>query len=94
MGEGETERAWLSDLRKYVSDISSAIPVEAIILYGSAARNLNGSWSDIDVLVISDAFRGGIPIPDRISLLLRFKRGGVLRHWATHLMNWSGWLMP
>ncbi|ADN49911.1 nucleotidyltransferase domain-containing protein [Vulcanisaeta distributa] len=76
MGEGETKRAWLSDLRKYVSDISSAIPVEAIILYGSAARNLNGSWSDIDVLVISDAFRG-IPIPDRISLLLRFKRGRI-----------------
>ncbi len=78
MGEGgETEGAWLSDLRKYVSNISSAIPVEAIILYGSAARDLNGgAWSDIDVLVVSDAFRGGIPIPDRISLLLRFKRGG------------------
>ena len=76
MGEGEVEGAWLNDLRKYISDISSVIPLEAIILYGSASRNLNGAWSDIDILVVSDAFKG-MPIPDRIGLLLRFKRGRI-----------------
>jgi len=44
-------------------------PVEGVILFGSWARGEAGIWSDVDVLVVSDAL-AGLSVPDRIGLLL------------------------
>jgi predicted nucleotidyltransferase len=76
VGEGETRGTWFNDLESFINDLSSVIPIEAVVLYGSTAKGLSGAWSDVDVIIISDAFRG-MPIPDRISLLLKSKRGRI-----------------
>ncbi|WP_291765077.1 nucleotidyltransferase domain-containing protein [Caldivirga sp. UBA161] len=76
MGEGEIEGDWFRELEVFIKELSSTIPIEAVILYGSMAKGLGGVWSDVDVLVVSDTFKG-IPILDRISLLLKFKRGRI-----------------
>ena len=70
MGRGEAEGPWLERLRGFLKRIEARLGhVEGLILFGSVARGQAGAWSDVDVLVVSDAFEG-MPVPDRIGLLL------------------------
>jgi len=50
--------------------------VEAVIVYGSAAKGGVGVWSDIDILIVSDKFRS-LSLLDRISLLMEHMRHPV-----------------
>jgi len=57
-------------LRAFLGRVEARLGrVEGVILFGSVARGQAGEWSDVDVLVVSDAFEG-MPVPDRIGLLL------------------------
>ena len=70
MGGGEAEGAWAELLRAFLKRLEARLgPVEGLILFGSAASGQAGEWSDLDVLVVSDALRG-LPVPERIELLL------------------------
>ncbi len=70
MGEGETGGPWRERLRSFVERLDQALgSVEGVILFGSWAKGEAGEWSDLDVLVVSDAF-AEFPVPDRIGLLL------------------------
>lgn len=74
MGEGEAGGPWHKLLRTFMEELDRTLgPVEGLILFGSWARGEAGTWSDVDVLVVSDAFRG-LPVPDRIGLLLEHAR--------------------
>ena len=47
-----------SKLDDFVRRLSSAIRVEAVILYGSYAKGTADEWSDIDLAVVSPDFEG------------------------------------
>ena len=40
MGGGEIKGDWFRDLELFINDLSSVIPIEAVILYGSMAKSL------------------------------------------------------
>jgi predicted nucleotidyltransferase len=52
------------------------LPVESIIIFGSYAKNQHGEWSDIDILIISDYFKG-VNILDRFKFLQELKIGRI-----------------
>jgi len=64
------------ELRDFLRRLRERMPVEAVILFGSRAKGGAGEWSDIDVLVVSDYFKG-LSVPDRFAVLLELKRGRV-----------------
>lgn len=64
------------ELREFLERLRERIPVEALILFGSHARGGAGEWSDVDVLVVSDYFKG-LTVPERLAILLELKRGRV-----------------
>lgn len=43
-------------LRDYVQTLKETIPVEAVVLFGSRARNEALRWSDFDLAVVSNSF--------------------------------------
>jgi predicted nucleotidyltransferase len=61
--------------RRYAEALATEVPLTAAIVFGSYARGDFNTWSDIDVLVISDH------LPDngraRLDLLWRYVEGGV-----------------
>jgi predicted nucleotidyltransferase len=70
------ERAAAIDTaRRYAEALETEVPLAAAVVFGSYARGDFNTWSDIDVLVISDQFpedgRG------RFDLLWRHVEGGV-----------------
>ena len=70
MGKGEVMEIRIGDLMDAVKGLESELgDVEAVIIYGSAAKGGMGVWSDIDVFIVSDGFRG-LSLLDRISLLM------------------------
>ena len=70
MGKGEVMEIRIGDLMDAVKGLESELgDVEAVIIYGSAAKGGMGVWSDIDVFMVSDGFRG-LSLLDRISLLM------------------------
>lgn len=60
----------------FAEKVKSSFPVEAILIFGSHARNRHGDWSDIDVLVVSDHFKD-ISVLDRFKMLQEFKTGRI-----------------
>ena len=75
MGEVKVKGSWLRDLEEFIKKPSPAIPIEAVILYGSMAKGLGGVRGDVYVLVIGDVFKA-YPLLDRLSLL-KLKRGRI-----------------
>jgi len=70
MGKREVMEIRIGDLMDAVKGLESELgDVEAVIIYGSAARGGMGVWSDVDILIVSDGFRG-LNLLDRISLLM------------------------
>jgi hypothetical protein len=65
----------ISVARDYVARLSSRIPVRAAAVVGSVARGDFNVWSDIDVIVVSDALPERIP--DRAAVLADVGSGGV-----------------
>ncbi|MEW6284316.1 MAG: nucleotidyltransferase domain-containing protein [Candidatus Eremiobacterota bacterium] len=55
-------------MRGYLERLRRRIPVECLAVFGSRARGDHWSDSDIDVVVVSEAFRG-MPRRERIGVL-------------------------
>ncbi len=71
MGEEEARRPWLNALASFLKKVEGELgPLEAVIVYGSAAKGLQGEWSDLDVMLVSDAFKG-LTVTERVALLLK-----------------------
>lgn len=56
-------------LKRYLHALERKLPVRAAVVFGSRARNDHWRHSDIDFLVVSEAFEG-MPRSHRIDLLL------------------------
>ncbi len=70
------ERAGAIDVaRRYVEDLAGQLDVVAGVVFGSFARGDFNSWSDIDVLVVSDDLPVGARA--RIDCLWRARPGGL-----------------
>jgi uncharacterized protein len=55
----QAERASLVDAaRAWVSRLEGRLPLERAVVFGSVARGDFNRWSDIDLLLVSPAFRG------------------------------------
>ena len=77
MGKREAREVRIGDLMDAVKGLESELgDVEAVIIYGSAAKGGMGVWSDIDVFIVSDGFRS-LSLLDRISLLMEHMRHPV-----------------
>ena len=65
----------LEAARRYAASLATEVPLVAAVVFGSYARGDFNTWSDIDVLVISDL------LPDdsrvRLELVWRHVDGGV-----------------
>jgi predicted nucleotidyltransferase len=55
-------------LKRYLAVLEENIPIHKAILYGSYAYGDPHDWSDIDLVVLSPAFRG-ISYPERLERL-------------------------
>ena len=76
MGEVGVREVRLGEALRFVEAVGSAIDVEAAIVHGSVARGVATVRSDVDVIIISEFFRG-MKIYDRVGFLLQFKVGRV-----------------
>jgi len=68
--------SWSKDVEAFAEKVKSSFPVEAILIFGSYAKNQHGDWSDIDILVLSDRFKD-VNILDRFKILQEFKVGRI-----------------
>ncbi len=55
---GATNQHVIGELRRLKSDLAQRYGVERFILFGSRARNEELLTSDVDLIVVSDSFRG------------------------------------
>ncbi len=71
----EEQAAAFSLARNYAEALGAEIPLVAVVVFGSYSRGDFNTWSDIDVLVVSD----GLPddTRERADLLWRHQSGGV-----------------
>ncbi len=72
----ERLREWLrvlDSVEEYARLVEARLGRAAVILYGSFARGDFNLWSDVDMLVVSDAFRGVRPL-DRYDMLPAVER--------------------
>jgi uncharacterized protein len=54
-----TQRSAIAKVKRFAKEIRrSGVPLERIVLYGSFASGAQHRWSDIDVALVSDSFRG------------------------------------
>jgi predicted nucleotidyltransferase len=53
------QRAMLARARGFVATLDPSLSIHAAVVFGSVARGDFNRWSDIDVLVVADGFRGG-----------------------------------
>ncbi len=69
------QAAALELARRYAAQVAGEIPLVAAVVFGSYARGDFNTWSDVDVLVITD----GLPYDARarMDLLWRHAAGGV-----------------
>jgi|SRR3989344_2209770 len=64
----------LKILKRFKEKLSSSIPIKKIILFGSRAKGKTSKWSDFDILIVSDKFKGK----------RSFERGiGFYNYWDT-----------
>lgn len=43
-------------IRRFVTDVAKAYPIDQVVLYGSYARGWQKTWSDIDLAIVSKEF--------------------------------------
>lgn len=67
--------AALAAAASYVKDVAGEVPVTVAVVFGSYARGDFNTWSDIDVLVVSDAFPPGFR--ERMDVLWRHRPPGI-----------------
>lgn len=48
----------LKILREFKKKLSKRIPLKKIILFGSRATGKTHEWSDFDIIIVSDEFKG------------------------------------
>lgn len=48
----------LNAIRRLRAKLQQTIPIDHLVLFGSRARGDAKPWSDVDLLVVSSAFRG------------------------------------
>ncbi len=65
----------MKEIKKKVEELKRELeergfPVKAVYLFGSHARGDFVAWSDLDLVIVSDAFEG-IPFTERLSLLYK-----------------------
>ena len=54
-----TQKSAISHIKKIASDIKqSGIHLHKVMLFGSYAKNLQHKWSDIDIALVADEFKG------------------------------------
>lgn len=61
--------------RSYAAKMAVDVPLVAAVVFGSYARGDFNTWSDVDVLVLSDAFPEDARA--RLDLLWRHRPGGL-----------------
>ncbi len=61
--------------RRYAEAVAEEAPLAAAVVFGSYARGDFNTWSDIDVLVVSDAFPPGFR--ERMDVLWRHRPPGI-----------------
>jgi len=66
----------LARVKRFLEAVEQDWPLERAILFGSRARGDHLRYSDVDLLLVSDAFEG-IPFPDRPSKLYPLWEGGL-----------------
>jgi predicted nucleotidyltransferase len=71
--------ALLADAGEYVERLSARLPVDAAAVIGSVARGDFNRWSDVDVVILSEALPERLP--ERLELLFR-DRSPRLEPWA------------
>lgn len=65
------------DIKKFLDEVSKDFPIEAAYVFGSTARGEASPFSDVDVAVVSRAFRGMRRV-DVIAELLSRARGAEI----------------
>jgi len=54
-----TQKAAINTVRNYAREIcNSGVNLRKVILYGSFAKGTQHEWSDIDVVLVADEFKG------------------------------------
>ncbi len=85
----------LSDLSRYSSDLRKKLGKVSVILFGSYARGDFNLWSDIDLLIISEAF-SGVRFLDRPFLLTELEWNADLICWditeARKMLKTGSWM--
>jgi hypothetical protein len=71
----------LADARVHIEKLAKRLPVSAAVVAGSVARGDFNLWSDVDVVVVSDALPA--PGPDRAEALGQGAAGGLELHGYT-----------
>ena len=69
----------LAKARGYIEQLPAELPLRAAVVYGSVARGDFNRWSDVDVVILSEALPARLP--DRLELLYR-DRPPKLEPWA------------
>lgn len=54
-----TQKSIIADLKQFANQLHiSGFHLKKIVLYGSYSRNEQHKWSDIDVAIVADEFKG------------------------------------
>ena len=71
------EECWFKDVVEFVEKVKKKIgSVEAVLIFGSWVRSSGGSWSDIDLLLVSDSVHGMHPL-ERFKLISELRSGRI-----------------
>lgn len=62
----------IEELKAFKNSVSSELPVEKMLFFGSMASGKAGKWSDIDLLVVSKSFNGKRPLDRGLELYARW----------------------
>ncbi len=65
----DERRAVIEEAVRLSNKLKERLGEVTILLYGSYARGDFNLWSDVDLIVISDAF-GGVPFLERVDLIV------------------------
>ncbi|MFP3314397.1 MAG: nucleotidyltransferase domain-containing protein [Thermocladium sp.] len=84
----ESQRKLLQRAREFVEDAGKEVKIEAVYVVGSRARGDYLDTSDLDLVIISDDFRGMNYI-ERMEKLSRYLRPGI-EFFALTRDEWEG----
>jgi predicted nucleotidyltransferase len=66
----------IDKVKEFVAKVKRKYRVEKAIFFGSRVRGESLKYSDVDIILVSDDFRG-IPFPERASKVYDFWPGGL-----------------